>query len=243
MSTSAAILIVEDDREIGTLVRDLLHREGFEARLARSGADVDESLKRDGLPDLVVLDLMLPGEDGLSICRRLQAAHARLPVLMLTAKREDIDRIIGLELGADDYLGKPFNPRELLARIRAILRRAAPVPLETAEERNEYLRFAGYTLDPATRRLARDGGEEVELHSGEFELLNTLVEHPQRVLTRDQLLDWTRGRNWEAFDRSIDVAISRLRRKIEPDPARPTLIKTVRNGGYLFTPAVERCKA
>ena len=238
MSERAAILIVEDDREIGALVGELLQREGFAPRLARSGKELDASLARDGKPDLVVLDLMLPGEDGLSICRRLRASGG-IPILILTAKRDDIDRIIGLELGADDYLGKPFNPRELLARIRAILRRAAPAA--TAQEQVEgRLHFAGYTLERASRRLLRQDGSEIELMTDEYELLAVLLAHPQRVLSRDQLLDWTKGRSWEAFDRSIDVAISRLRRKIEPNPEQPTLIKTVRNGGYFMAATVER---
>lgn len=239
MSERIPILIVEDDREIGTLVAELLQREGFESRLARSGKEMDVSLEREGRPGLIVLDLMLPGEDGLTICRRLRTGTG-IPILMLTAKRDDIDRIIGLELGADDYLGKPFNPRELLARIRAILRRATPAPVAGAAAGGERLRFSGYSLDTASRRLLREDGTEVELMTAEYELLLVLLQHPQRVLSRDQLLDWTKGRSWEAYDRSIDVAVSRLRRKIEPNPEQPTLIKTVRNGGYLFAAPVDR---
>lgn len=238
MTDSARILVVEDDREIGPLVRDLLQREGYVAQWLRSGAELDQAMARDGA-DLLVLDLMLPGEDGLSICRRLRAV-GNLPIVMLTAKGEDIDRIIGLELGADDYLAKPFHPRELLARIRAVLRRTAPVARGHHTAARELLCFAGYRFDLAARRLHADDGREIELSAGDFDLLSVFVRHPQRVLSRDQLMDLTKGRSWEAFDRSIDVAASRLRRKIEADPARPSLIKTVRNGGYLFAVSIER---
>ncbi|MCK9194546.1 MAG: response regulator [Nevskia sp.] len=234
-----SLLIVEDDQEIGSLVRDLLVREGFDVRLARSGIEMDQSLKAQGLPTMLLLDLMLPGEDGFSICRRLRAQHD-MPILMLTAKSDDIDRIVGLELGADDYLCKPFNPRELLARVRAILRRAVPVAAAAPTATTERLHFAGYTFEPAMRRLLRADASEVPLLTGDFELLQVFVEHPMRVLTRDQLMDWIKGRSWDALDRSIDVAISRLRRKIEPDATAPCLIKTVRNGGYLFAVPVER---
>ncbi|WP_028079791.1 response regulator [Solimonas soli] len=237
MSVGMRIVVVEDDREIGPLVRGLLERENFIAEWVRSGAEMDTALARQRA-DLVLLDLMLPGEDGLSICRRLRAA-GNLPVMMLTAKGEDLDRIIGLEVGADDYLPKPFNPRELIARIRAVLRRAAPAATQSAAGQ-ERLRFAGYTFDLAARRLHRDDGGEIELSAGDYDLLAMFVHHPQRVLTREQIMEFTRRRSWEVYDRSIDIAASRLRRKIEPDPAHPTLIKTVRNGGYLFAAAVER---
>jgi two-component system, OmpR family, response regulator len=240
MSEPIPILIVEDDREIGTLVEELLSREGYAPRLVRSGAELDTSLAQDGLPGLIVLDLMLPGEDGLSICRRLRSS-IDVPVIMLTAKRDDIDRIVGLELGADDYLGKPFNPRELLARIRAILRRTTPA--QPAGEGAVRLAFGDYLLDTGARSLRRRDGGGIELMTAEYDLLLVLLEHPQRVLSRDQLMDWTKGRSWEAFDRSIDVAISRLRRKIEPNPEQPSLIKTVRNGGYLLAVPVQRVPA
>jgi two-component system OmpR family response regulator len=232
---SIKVLVVEDDREVGDLVQGLLTREGFAARLARSGAEMDQALA-DEAADLIVLDLMLPGEDGLSICRRLRARSA-VPILMLTAKGDDIDRIIGLELGADDYMGKPFNPRELLARIKSVLRRTALAPAGPAG--TERLRFADFLFDIDARRLFRDG-TEVEISTGDFDLLSALVRHPQRLLSRDQLLDMTKGRSWEAFDRSIDVALSRLRRKIESDPSQPVLIKTVRNAGYMLTVPVEK---
>jgi len=233
------LLIVEDDREIGELVQALMTREGFDVRLVRSGAELDQSLRTSGWPTMILLDLMLPGEDGFSICRRLRA-QTDVPILMLTAKSDDIDRIVGLELGADDYLCKPFNPRELLARIRAILRRTVPAAPQTPVVDSERLRFADYVFEPAARRLCRIDGSDVPLLTGDFELLQAFVEHPMRVLTRDQLMDWIKGRSWDALDRSIDVAISRLRRKIEIDPAQPTLIKTVRNGGYLFAATVTR---
>lgn len=231
----SGILIVEDDREVGDLVRDFLAREGFDVRLARSGAEMDKALSEDAA-DLIVLDLMLPGEDGLSICRRLRA-RSSIPILILTAKGDDIDRIIGLELGADDYMAKPFNPRELLARIRSVLRRAIPSAVGGAA--GECVKFAGFLLDLGARRLFRDG-IEIQISTGDFDLLSVLARHPQRLLSRDQLMDMTRGRSWEAFDRSIDVAMSRLRRKIEPDAAQPVLIKTVRNAGYMLAVPVER---
>jgi two-component system OmpR family response regulator len=240
LDTVLRIVVVEDDREIGPLVRALLEREGYVVELARSGTELDIALGRERA-DLVVLDLMLPGEDGLSICRRLRA-NGNLPIVMLTAKGDDVDRIIGLEIGADDYLPKPFNPRELLARIRAVLRRAAPAA-STTPVAGECLRFAGYRFDLAARRLTHEDGREIELSAGDYDLLSMFVHHPQRVLSREQIMEFTKRRSWEIYDRSIDIAASRLRRKIEPDPANPSLIKTVRNGGYLFTASVERASA
>lgn len=230
------LLIVEDDAEISTLIAGFLAHEGFAPEIAANGAAMDLALQA-GSFDLVLLDLMLPGEDGLSICRRLRAS-GNLPIIMVTAKGDDIDRIVGLEVGADDYIAKPFNPRELAARIRAVLRRAQPAaqPMVPGGSR---LCFAGYALDLGSRRLFF-GGEEIELSTGDFDLLHVLVLHPGRVLSRDALMDLTKGRCWEAFDRSIDVAMSRLRRKIERDPAKPTMIKTVRNAGYMFVPAVTK---
>ncbi|HUD51818.1 response regulator [Parvibaculum sp.] len=235
MSERSAILIVEDDREIGSLLSEFLAREGFEPVLVRSGVEMDRVLASRHI-DFIVLDLMLPGEDGLSICRRLRM-KTTLPILMLTAKNDDIDRIIGLELGADDYMAKPFNPRELLARVRAVLRRA--LPAASTEFGEGRLRFANFLFDLGARRLFR-GEEEIELSTGDFDLLNVLVHHPQRVLTRNQLMDLLKGRNWEAFDRSIDVALSRLRRKIESDPAQPAVIRTIRNAGYMLAVPVEK---
>lgn len=236
MDERISILAVEDDREIGELVQHLLIREGFDAALAKSGAEMDAWLTKK-TPGLILLDVMLPGEDGFSICRRLRAA-GNVPIVMLTAKGEDIDRIIGLELGADDYIAKPFNPRELLARIRAVLRRTSPAATSAAHS-NSRLAFDRFILDLDARRLFEDG-MEIELSTGDFDLLNAFTKAPQRVLSRDQLMDMTKGRAWEVYDRSIDVALSRLRRKIERDPAQPVIIITVRNAGYMFTAAVTK---
>ncbi|BBC71889.1 DNA-binding response regulator [Altererythrobacter sp. B11] len=231
------IALVEDDPEIRELVAGLLGREGFEACPCSDGAELTRLLARRRI-DLVLLDLMLPGEDGLSICRRLQAMPVPVPVIMVTAKSDDIDRILGLELGADDYLPKPFNPRELLARVRAVLRRTREAHRPQAHPARFY-RFAGWSLDAGSRRLTDADGQPVELTGGEFDLLLALLEHPQRVLTRDQLLDWTRGRDAAPYDRTIDVQLGRLRRKLGDQPNAPTFIRTVRGGGYLFAPAVE----
>ena len=237
MAESPHILIVDDDREIRDLTGRYLKKHGFRVESAADAKAMDRLL-RDGRFDLIVLDLMLPGEDGLSICRRLRAT-TRIPILMLTAVAEDTDQIIGLEIGADDYLTKPFNPRELLARIRAVLRRAEAQG-SAADAVEGLLTFSGWRLDPARRELRDPDGVLIELTAGEFGLLMALVERPRRVLSRDRLLDITRGRDAQPFDRSIDVQVSRLRRKIEPDPKNPDMIKTVRSGGYIFTLPVER---
>jgi two-component system OmpR family response regulator len=239
MDSSPHILVVDDDREIRDLVAKFLTRHSCRVTTAADGKEMRRALA-DRRIDLVVLDLMLPGEDGLSLCRWLRA-ESDLPVIMLTAMREEIDRIVGLEIGADDYLPKPFNPRELLARIRAVLRRAGAVTSRGVPDGpGPTLRFAGWRLEPGRRRLVGPDGREAELTGGEFDLLLAFAERPGRVLSRDQLLDLTRGREVVPFDRSIDSQISRLRRKIESDPSRPALIKTVRSGGYVFTPIVER---
>ena len=230
-----SILLVEDDRDIGTLLADFLVREAFAVEVAQDGAAVDRAFAR-AKPDLVILDLMLPGEDGLSICRRLRARSA-VPIIMLTAKSEDVDRIVGLELGADDYLGKPFNPRELLARIRAILRRTERSG--SAPPARRLRSFAGFVADLDARSVDTKAGARVPLTAAEFDLLTCFVERPRRVLTRDQLLDWTRGRSADPFDRTIDVTVSRLRKKLElADPAAAAIVTTVRNGGYLFSAEV-----
>ena len=224
------ILIVDDDREIRDLTARFLRKHGFRASMAANGREMDWRLA-GGRFDLIVLDLMMPGEDGLSICRRLRARSAT-PIVMLTALGEETDRIVGLEMGADDYLPKPFNPRELLARIKAVLRRSEAAAPETPAGRR--LAFSGFTLDLAARELRDREGSPVALTAGEFDLLAAFAERPGRVLNRDQLLDLTRGREAGPFDRSIDVQLSRLRRKIEADPGAPILIKTVRGGGYVF---------
>jgi two-component system OmpR family response regulator len=236
MDGTPHLLVVDDDREIRDLLTRFLRQHGFRVTAAADGRRMHEALA-DGRFDLVVLDLMLPGEDGLSLCRRLRA-ESDLPVIMLTAMGEETDRIVGLELGADDYLAKPFNPRELLARIRAVLRRprgaAGPGTGAAGEEAGAVLAFDGWRLDVGRRELRRADGTLVTLTAGEFDLLLALAERPGRVLSRDQLLDLTRGREAQPFDRSVDVQLSRLRRKIEDDPREPRLIKTVRGGGYVF---------
>jgi len=234
--SDAMILVVEDDEEIRQLVAGLLKREGFRVETAVTGEDVMMQLARHR-PDLVVLDLMLPGEDGLSICRRLRGAHD-LPILMLTAKSDPIDRIVGLEMGADDYLVKPFNPRELLARIRAILRRSRSAPVNT--NGNRRYSFEGFIIDLDARTLMAASGEPVGLTSAEFDLLACFIARPRRVLSRDQLLDWTRGRMADPLDRTIDMSVSRLRKKLEAVRPGINLISTVRNNGYLFVPAVKQ---
>ncbi|KQT10016.1 two-component system response regulator [Methylobacterium sp. Leaf399] len=230
------ILVVEDDREISALVARYLRANDCRVTLAGDGREMDRRLA-DSRVDLVVLDLMLPGEDGLCLCRRIRRESA-VPILMLTAKAEEIDRIIGLEIGADDYLGKPFNPRELLARIRAILRRGSAG--ETTEEGVRRLSFLGWTLDVSLRQLLSPEQARVAITGAEFDLLQALCLRPGRVLSRDQLLDLTQGRAAGPYERSIDVLISRIRQKIEGDPRNPEIIRTIRSGGYLFTPEVER---
>lgn len=234
----SCIAVVEDDREIRALVVELLAREGFEAVGCRTASEFDQLNARRRI-DLAVLDIMLPGEDGLSLCRRLRAV-GDVPVLMVTAKGDDIDRIIGLEVGADDYLPKPFNPRELVARVRAILRRTRGQQRAAAPVASERYRFGGWSLDVGARAVSGPDGQDVEVTAGEFDLLLCFVTHPQRVLNRDQLLDWTRGRSVGPFDRAVDVQLSRLRRKLAAAPGGETIIKTVRGGGYQFTLQVER---
>lgn len=233
------ILIVDDHREIRELVQRVLQREGYRVSLAADGRAMRTALTNNRI-DLILLDLMLPGEDGLSLCRSVRA-QGRIPIIMLTAKGEEVDRVIGLEMGADDYLPKPFGSRELIARIRAVLRRA-PLADEPKGQTKRY-RFNRWMLDVERRELVGEDGVSVALSSGEFDLLLVLVERPQRVLSREQLLDLARGRSAAALDRSIDTQISRLRRKIERDFSEPQLIKTIWGSGYMFTSAVERLEA
>jgi two-component system phosphate regulon response regulator OmpR len=229
------ILVVDDDTRIRDLLRRYLTQEGFDVMLAEDGKSVTRVMMRD-TPDLIVLDLMMPGEDGLSICRRLRAANDLTPIIMLTAKGEDIDRIVGLEVGADDYLGKPFNPRELLARIHAVLRRR-PVPEVPGapSSENEVIRFGVFTFDLGARTLHKSG-EQLSLTTGEFAMLKALVRHPRIPLSREKLAQLSRGREFEAFDRSLDVQVSRLRKLIEVDPTSPRHIQTVWGVGYVFVP-------
>ncbi len=231
------ILVVEDDREISALVARYLRANECRVSVAYDGAEMDRTLGEGGI-DLIVLDLMLPGEDGLSLCRRIRAGSS-IPILMLTAKSEEVDRIVGLEMGADDYLGKPFNPRELLARIRAILRRQAGSDPRT-EHGVRRLHFQDWTLDTALRQVLSSDGARIAITGAEFDLLHALCLRPGRVLSRDQLLDLTQGRSAGPFERSIDVLVSRLRQKIERDPRNPEIIRTIRSGGYLFAPEVTR---
>jgi two-component system, OmpR family, response regulator len=238
MEVSPHLLVIDDDREIRDLLSRFLAKHGYRVTTAKDAREARRILA-DARIDLLILDVMMPGEDGLSLCRDVRAKSAT-PIIMLTAMGEETDRIVGLEVGADDYLPKPFSPRELLARIKAVMRRAVGLPPSDPAERGKVLRFAGWTLDFGRRRLESPLGEAVELSTGEFELLVAFVERPQRVLNRDQLLDLARGRAAAPFDRSIDVQVSRLRRKIETDPKSPQIITTVRGGGYVFTPAVER---
>ncbi len=240
MSEQPHILIVDDDREIRDLVARYLSQHGLRVRCAADGREMYRALE-DWSIDLVILDLMLPGDDGLTLCRTLRAT-SKIPIIMLTAMGEETDRIVGLEMGADDYVAKPFNPRELLARIKAVLRRAEDGPASKTQNINgpELHIFDGWQFNLNNRELTSPQGVLVSLSAGEYELLAAFVTHPQRVLTRDQLLDFARGRQAQPFDRAIDVQVSRLRRKIESDPANPRFIKTVRSGGYMFTPAVEK---
>jgi len=236
MSASPHILLVEDDHEISRLIGRYLRSNDCYVSTAGDGRNM-ERLIEDSRIDLVVLDLMLPGEDGLSLCRRLRT-RSQIPVIMLTAKGEEIDRIVGLEMGADDYMAKPFNPRELLARIRAVLRRARAAAARTAP-RAQVLRFLGWRIDSALRELRDPNGVLIAVTGAEFDLLQALCERSGRVLSREQLLDLTQGRAAGSQERSIDVLISRLRRKLERDAHNPEIIKTVRSGGYLFTPSVD----
>jgi two-component system OmpR family response regulator len=221
------IVVVEDDPEIRSLLQGYLAREGFRVTEVDGGAALDRFVSYYGEPDLIILDLMLPGEDGLSICRRLRAA-SRIPVIMLTARGEDVDKIVGLEMGADDYVPKPFNPRELVARIRAVLRRLEPMP----EPGRKQLSMGSFLVDVEGRSVTDKDGMEIDLTGAEFDLLACFVARPKRVLSRDQLMDWTRGRQADALDRTIDVQISRLRKKL--DCGGEPVIKTIRNAGYML---------
>ena len=233
------ILIVDDDRQIRSILARFLHDHGLRTTQAANGVAMFECLSK-GHFDVILLDIMMPGEDGLSLCRRVSAG-GDTPIILLTAVSSETERIIGLETGADDYVMKPFNPRELLARIRAVLRRrhALPPGFRRADAPTTY-RFHDWTVDVRRRTLTSPEGALVDLTSGEFDLLHVFVEHPNEVLSRDQLLDMARGRSSAAFDRAIDVQISRLRRKIEPDHQQPTIIKTVRSEGYIMTSVIDR---
>ena len=236
MADRALIYLVEDDPEIRQLVCALLAREALECE-AVPDAEAFWRLYGTRKPELIILDLMMPGEDGLSVCRRLQGL-GDTSVLIASARGEPMDRVIGLEVGADDYIGKPFEPRELVARVRALLRRRDRAQRAGPGADVRHMVFAGWSLDLAARALETDSGIPVELTAGEFDLLATFVRRPQQVLSRDDIMDVLKGRQADAFDRSIDIQVSRLRRKLDDDPRRPTLIRTVRNAGYLFTAEV-----
>jgi two-component system OmpR family response regulator len=237
MANVPNILVVEDDRETRTLIAKYLRTNSCNVTTAADGREM-EKVMADTRVDLLILDVMLPGEDGLSLCRKVRA-ESQLPIIMLTARGEDVDRILGLEMGADDYLPKPFNPRELLARINAVLRRQATALNASATPNATALSFAGWQIDLRLRELRNPEGARVAMTSAEFDLLRAFVERSGRVLSRDSLLDLTQGRSAGSFERSIDVLVSRIRRKIEIDPQDAQLIKTVRSGGYMFTPTVE----
>jgi len=230
------IVVVDDDARIRDLLRKYLTQEGFDVLLAEDAKALNRVQTRETI-DMIILDLMLPGEDGLSICRRLRAANDPTPIIMLTAKVEDVDRIVGLEVGADDYLPKPFNPRELLARIHAVLRRRPAQEAPGAPSKDtEVVAFGPFEFDLSQRRLTKDG-EPITLTTGEFSMLKALVRHPRQPLSRDKLAQLARGREFEPFDRSLDVQISRLRKMLEPDPSNPRYIQTVWGVGYVFVPS------
>jgi two-component system OmpR family response regulator len=237
MKETAHILVVDDHQEMRTLVGRLLEKEGYRVSTAADGREMRRLLAERGI-ELVVLDLMLPDEDGLSLCRDLRAASCTVPIIMLTAKGDGIDRIVGLEMGADDYIAKPFSGRELVVRIKAVLRRTYAMPPGAESAAAAVYRFGRWTLDTGRRELESDADMVVPLSTGEYRLLLAFLQHPRRVLTRDQLLDLAKGRSAAGFDRSIDLQVSRLRRKIGDDAKDPKMIKTVWGGGYLFTEAV-----
>jgi two-component system OmpR family response regulator len=235
MATQDHILIVDDDAETRSLLQEYLQRQGYRVTSAADGKALRGALVT-GRPDLIVLDLMLPGEDGLQLCRDLRT-RSNLPVIMLTARGEETDRIVGLEMGADDYLAKPFNPRELLARIKSVLRRARALPENLEPE--AVFRFVGWTLDAASRNLTAPDGVVVPLSGTEFKLLRVFLAHPNRVLSRDQLIELMISRDAGPFDRAIDVQVSRLRQRLRDDAREPRIIKTVRGEGYVLSAQVE----
>jgi two-component system phosphate regulon response regulator OmpR len=235
MATEGSVLVVEDDAEVRGMIAEYLRNHGYDVREAADGDAMRASLSQ-AVPDAVLLDLNLQGENGLTLARYLRERH-RVGIIMVTAASNIVDRIVGLEVGADDYIAKPFDPRELMARVRSVIRRvreggAAAGPAQSGPR----VRIGACTLDVAGHRLFAADGAEIPVTSMEFDLLRVFAEHPNRVLSRDQLLTLTRHREWEPFDRSIDIRIAKLRRKIEPDPAEPRYLKTVRNAGYMYVP-------
>ena len=237
MNTPDHILVVDDDTEIRNLLHEYLQRQGYRVTAVADGKGLRSAVATSH-PDLIILDLMLPGEDGLTLCRDLRA-KSEIPIIMLTARGDETDRIVGLELGADDYVAKPFSPRELLARIKSVLRRARALPENLKNEESGLFRFAGWTLDAATRNLTSPQGVVVALSGTDFRLLKIFVDHPNRVLTRDQLIDLMLSRDAGPYDRAIDVQVSRLRQRLGEDAKEPAIIKTVRGQGYVFAAHVE----
>ena len=238
MNSQPHVLIVDDHRDIREPLGDYLEKNGYRASLAGDAQEARQMINAAAI-DLVVLDIMMPGEDGLSLCRHLRET-TQVPVILLTARADETDRIVGLEMGADDYVTKPFSPRELLARIKSVLRRVHSLPPQRQPVDAQQVRFADWTLDLAQRRVIDADGVAIPLSAADFALLDAFLRHPRMVLSRDQLLDLTQGREANVFDRSIDNQVSRLRKKIEADPKDPQLIKTVRGGGYMLTAEVER---
>ena len=237
MSSSGAVLIVEDDSDIRQMVAEYLGDHGYAVSQAKSGGDMREAVERS-LPDVVLLDVKLPGEDGLTLARYLRERYD-VGIIMVTAARDIVDRVVGLEVGADDYVTKPFDPRELLARVKSVMRRLqsrAPAAQQSVPVAEQRVTVGRCFLDVASHRLLDVQGQEVPMTSMEYDLLKVFIEHPNRVLTRDQILNLTHNRDWEPFDRSIDIRIARLRRKVEPDPNEPKTIRTVRGAGYMFVP-------
>jgi two-component system OmpR family response regulator len=237
MNTPDHILVVDDDTEIRSLLHDYLQKQGYRVTAVADGKGLRTAVATSH-PDLIILDLMLPGEDGLTLCRELRA-KSEIPIIMLTARGDETDRIVGLELGADDYVAKPFSPRELLARIKSVLRRARALPENLKTEESGVFRFAEWTLDAATRNLTSPQGVVVALSGTDFRLLKIFVDHPNRVLTRDQLIDLMLSRDAGPYDRAIDVQVSRLRQRLGEDAKEPAIIKTVRGQGYVFAAHVE----
>lgn len=237
MNTPDHILVVDDDTEIRSLLHEYLQKQGYRVTAAADGKGLRAAVANSH-PDLIILDLMLPGEDGLTLCRELRA-RSEIPIIMLTARGDETDRIVGLELGADDYVAKPFSPRELLARIKSVLRRARALPENLKTEESGCFRFGGWTLDAATRNLISPQGVVVALSGTDFRLLKIFVDHPNRVLTRDQLIDLMLSRDAGPYDRAIDVQVSRLRQRLGEDAKEPAIIKTVRGQGYVFAMHVE----
>ena len=232
------VLIVDDDKGICDLLSQFLSQHEYRPLVARNGLEMKAALAKHHV-DLIILDVMLPGQDGMRLCQELRKT-SRMPIIMLTAVTEEVDRILGLEMGADDYLGKPFNPRELLARIKAVLRRTEDSSASMHKPEKEQYYFAGWLFDKVKRRLSSSDNVEISLSTGEYNLLLAFLERPQQVLSRDLLLDITKNREAGPYDRSIDIQISRLRHKIENDPKSPQLIKTIRGGGYVLTSTVEK---